>query len=68
MVLGKIVPQIETQKGPRVSEEYLSRFMNKPALGNLSPLESVSKNTMKSLMLRQFFSTFLPITSSLIAS
>lgn len=68
MVLGKIVPQIETQKGPRVSKEYLSRFMNKPVLGNLSPLESVSKNTMKSLMLRQFFSTFLPITSSLIDS
>lgn len=43
MALGIIVAEIETQKGSRVSKEYLSRFMSKPGVDNHSSLESIRK-------------------------
>ena len=44
MALGIIVAEIETQKESRVSKEYLSRFMSKPAVDNHSSLGSIRKN------------------------
>lgn len=43
MALGIIVAEIETQKESRVSKEYLSQFMSKPAVDNHSSLGSIRK-------------------------
>ena len=43
VALGIIVAEIETQKESRVSKEYLSWFMSKPAVDNHSSLGSIRK-------------------------